>query len=222
MKPKYLLVGVIASGVAACAGGNRTVSDASTPHVPMQASTSSPVAVMTAPATIEKPPAAANQRSAAPAQVLSDEQIAAVTNAANTGEIDQARVAESKAQDARVKQFAHMMIAHHTKAKEQQAKLLKKLNVAEAENPKSDAVRDHSQKLVSSLQSATGPQFDRAYIDLQVNEHEDVLDTIDNVLIPNARHAELRAALQKLRPQVAAHLQMARDIQAMLENEARG
>jgi putative membrane protein len=192
----------------------------------MQASTATPVAVTTAaPPTVERPPPAPmNPPSAAtpPAQVLSDEQIAAVANAANSGEIDQAHVAERKAHDARVKQFAKMMVAHHTKAKEQQATLLKKLNVTETENPKSDEMRDHSQKLVASLEAATGPQFDRAYIDLQVNEHEQVLDTIDNVLIPNAKHAELKAALQKFRPQVAAHLQMARDIQGMLESENRG
>ena len=82
-----------------------------------------------------------------------------------------------------MKRFAEMMIAHHSKANEKQAELLKKLNVTATENPKSAALRDESQKALELLEATTSTAFDMAYIDLQVNEHEQVLDSIDNLLL---------------------------------------
>lgn len=218
--PKYFLVGIVTSVVIACGGGNETLPIAQTPHAPVQASMSSPVAVTpTEPAGKTPPPApiVAHERSTvSPAPQLNDEQIAAVTDAAHTGQIDQARLAERRARTGRVKQFAAMMIAHHMQAKQQQAELLKKLNVTEVESPQSAAVRDESRKVLELLEATTDFAFDRAYIDVQVNEDQDVLDSIDTVLIPNAKNADLRAALEDIRPKVAAHLQEALDIQRSL------
>jgi len=41
-----------------------------------------------------------------------------------------------------------------------------------------------------------------------------VLDAIDKTLIPNAQNAELKATLEKVRPAIAAHLDMAKKIQS--------
>jgi putative membrane protein len=115
-----------------------------------------------------------------------------------------------------VKNFAAMMISHHSQAKEQQSELLRRLNVNPVENPKSAAVRNESARTIESLKGTSGTEFDRAYIDVQVNEHQHVLDAIDNELLPNAKNADLRAELLDLRPRVQAHLTEARDIQQEL------
>ena len=79
--------------------------------------------------------AKADDEAAAPkVEALSDEQIAAITDAANTAEIEQAKLAESKSKDAGVKRFAAMMIAHHGAAKQKQAKLKIK-HTREARSP---------------------------------------------------------------------------------------
>jgi predicted outer membrane protein len=56
-----------------------------------------------------------------------------------------------------------------------------------------------------------------AHVDaVEIREHQQVLDTIDNKLIPQEQNAELRSALQDAREKVASHLNMARDIRSFL------
>jgi putative membrane protein len=55
-----------------------------------------------------------------------------------------------------------------------------------------------------------GAAFDKAYADNEVVYHQQVLDAIDKVLIPNAQNAELKGLLEKVRPAIAAHLDHAK------------
>ena len=68
----------------------------------------------------------------------------------------------------------------------------------------------------TTLGGQTGAGFDRAYIDHEVRYHQQVLDALDNTLIPGAQNAELKALLQQVRPNVAAHLERAKSIQTSL------
>ena len=61
-----------------------------------------------------------------------------------------------------------------------------------------------------------GADFDRAYIAHEITMHQNVLNTLDQTLIPNAQNAELKALLQKVRPLIESHLQMAQQIQTSL------
>ncbi|MEO6576979.1 MAG: DUF4142 domain-containing protein, partial [Polyangiaceae bacterium] len=47
---------------------------------------------------------------------LNDNEIAAIVAAANTGEVEQAKLAQTRAKDARVKKFAAHMVSEHTEA----------------------------------------------------------------------------------------------------------
>jgi putative membrane protein len=49
-----------------------------------------------------------------------------------------------------------------------------------------------------------------------VTYHQQVLDAIDKVLIPNAKNGELKALIEKVRPAIEAHLQHAQQIQSKL------
>ncbi len=61
-----------------------------------------------------------------------------------------------------------------------------------------------------------GAAFDRAYADHEVAYHQQVLDAIDKVLIPNAKNAELKDLITKVRPAIAAHLDHAKMVQSSL------
>ena len=67
---------------------------------------------------------------------------------------------------------------------------------------------------LTKLQGLTGKEFDKAYIDNEVAYHQTVLDAIDKTLIPNAQNADLKALLEKVRPAIQAHLDMAKKIQS--------
>jgi putative membrane protein len=148
---------------------------------------------------------------------LSDEQIAAVTNAANTGEVDQAKEAVKKAKNAKVKTFANEMIKDHGEAYKKQNEILKKASMTAADNAVAQQVTSDGKQVMSTLSAATGADFDKQYMDAQVKEHQQVLDSLDNKLIPNAKNAELKAFLQTIRTKVAHHLKMAQDIQGSLK-----
>ena len=66
------------------------------------------------------------------------------------------------------------------------------------------------------MRTLKGAEFDRAYIDNEVTYHQTVIDAMDKTLIPNARNAELKALLIKVRPAFAAHLEHAKMIQSSL------
>jgi putative membrane protein len=147
---------------------------------------------------------------------LTDAQIAAITDAANKGEIEQAKLAVRKAKDPQVKAFAQMMIDHHGMEQKKEQTLCTTLSLQPETTQASTQLQTDSQNAISSLGSQNGADFDKAYIDLQVKEHRDVLDTIDNKLIPNAKNAQLKQALTEFRPKVQEHMQKAQDIQQKL------
>jgi putative membrane protein len=149
---------------------------------------------------------------------LTDAQIAAVTNAANTAEVDQGKEAVKKAKNGKVKTFAQHMIADHGAAFKQQTDVERTANITPIDNEMSRQVLSDGKTILSQLQSAPGgADFDKQYMDAQVREHQQVLDTLDNKLIPNAKNGDLKAFLQKIRDKVADHLKQAKDIQGSLK-----
>jgi putative membrane protein len=156
------------------------------------------------------------QQQAVMAPALTDAQIAAITDAANKGEIEQAKLAVRKAKDPQVKAFAQMMIDHHGAEQKKEQQLATSLSLQPETTQTSTQLQTDSQNAISSLSSQNGADFDKAYIDLQVKEHRDVLDAIDNKLIPSAKNAQLKQALTDFRPKVQDHLQKAQDIQQKL------
>ncbi|MEP7051841.1 MAG: DUF4142 domain-containing protein [Pseudomonadota bacterium] len=143
------------------------------------------------------------------AEPLTDEQIAAITDAANSAEIAQAKLAQGKSKNAGVKRFAAMMVKHHSEAKQKQAKL--KLKASESSI--STALESDAASTLNALKSDKGDEFDKAYIAAQVQEHQTVLDTINQKLLPNAKNADLRAYLDEIKPRVEEHLKLAKQLQ---------
>ena len=146
---------------------------------------------------------------------LTDEQIAAITDAANSAEIAQAKLAQSKSKDAAVKQFAAMMISHHGEAKQKQAKL----KLKPAESGVSTAMQVDADATMNALKADNGKDFDQAYITAQVTGHQKVLDTINDKLLPNAKSPELKAYLEEIKPRVEDHLKQAKQLQESFDSK---
>jgi putative membrane protein len=152
----------------------------------------------------------------APLEPLSDPQIAAVTEAANTAEIAQAKLAQSKSKDASVKRFAAMMIEHHGAAKQKQAKLKLKTEPSAA----STALQADAESTLDKLKTDSGKDFDHAYIAAQIDGHRKVLDAINDKLLPNVKGAELKAYLEEIKPRVEQHLKEAKRLQENMDSKS--
>jgi len=145
---------------------------------------------------------------------LTDEQIAAITDGANSAEINQAMVARTKSKNTSVQRFAQMMITHHGDAQKKQTKL--KLKTAESKV--SQNMLEENNKTLASLKEKSGAEFDRAYMQAQVEGHRKVLDAINNELLPNVKNPELKTYIQDLKPKVEQHLQLAQETEQQLMN----
>ena len=72
------------------------------------------------------------------------------------------------------------------------------------------------EKNLAHLKTLKGAAFDQAYVDHEVAYHQQVIEALDNTLIPGATNEELRALLIKVRPAFVAHLEHAKMLQASM------
>jgi putative membrane protein len=159
-------------------------------------------------------PGAGTTPAAAPA--LGDPQIAHVAVTANSIDSAAGEFARTRAQNPRVKEFAQRMIRDHGAVNKQAVALATRLNMTPAENDVSRQLQQGDQQARNDLAGKRGADFDRAYIDREIQYHQSVIDALDKTLIPGAQNADLKALLQQVRPNVAAHLQLAQQIQSTL------
>jgi putative membrane protein len=145
-----------------------------------------------------------------------DPQIASIVVTANQVDIDAGKLAQSKGHSKEVRQFGKQMVTDHTGVNKQAVALVTKLKVTPEDNPTSQSLKAGGEENVKNLKGLKGAEFDKAYIDHEVAYHEQVLDAVDKVLIPNAKNEELKALLIKVRPAFVAHLDHAKSIQAKL------
>jgi putative membrane protein len=148
---------------------------------------------------------------------LSDAQIAGILEAVNLAEVQQGTIAQRMARRPEVRDFATMMVTDHSKSLEDGRSLATKAGFGTASSETTSELRAGNEETVAELKEATIADFDRKYIDVQIQAHEHVLELFDDELLPNAVNAELRASLFATRPVVATHLERARNIKRLLE-----
>ena len=149
------------------------------------------------------------------AQNVNDAQIASIVVTANQVDIDAGRLAHVTSRSADVKKFAQLMIDDHSGVNKSATELVTKLHVTPEDNPTSQSLKSDGEKNVAHLKSLKGSTaFDKAYIDHEVAYHQQVIDAIDKTLIPDAKNADLKALLVKVRPAFVAHLEHAKQLQS--------
>lgn len=157
------------------------------------------------------PPPAAN-----PAAAVTDAQIAMIVVVANATDSTGGEQAMTMATNPRVKEFAQRMITDHGGVNQSAVSLATRLGVTPEESPTSRQLQQGGEQVRQQLSGLSGAEYDRAYVDNEVEYHETVLAAIDQTLLPGVQNAELRALLEATRPAIQAHLDHARELQAEL------
>lgn len=142
---------------------------------------------------------------------MSDEQIMTQVGGSNGIEIAAGEIAAEKATNADVKQFARDMVEEHQRLQAQVDSLGMSLNVApQATAPDSlaDALDDARNRLT---EQAAGADFDRMYMEMQVQAHENTLNLL-NQASAATQNAEIRSVLEDAIPVVQQHLDRARQV----------
>jgi putative membrane protein len=152
--------------------------------------------------------------STASARQITDAQIAAIVVSANQVDIEAGKLAQTMGSSPEVKKFGERMAADHTGVNKAAADLVAKLNVKPEPNETSRKLEADGEKHRAHLKALKGAAFDAAYVQNEVAYHQQVLDALDKTLVPNAKNAELKALLVKVRPAFVAHLEHAQHLQA--------
>jgi putative membrane protein len=146
----------------------------------------------------------------------SDPNIVAMLDEANAADSSAGAVAATKGTAAAVRDFARRMMRDHHQLRAQGAALAKKLNVTPSA-PSDDPVPGMAQDETNTLNStAKGKDFDKAYIDAEVNAHKAVLDLATKAAA-QTQNAELKNLIQKAAPVIQGHLDKAESIQKTLK-----
>jgi len=113
-------------------------------------------------------------------------------------------------QNPRIVSFAKMMITDHTKGIEE----LKVLRKKELINPH-DALSPEHKKLVDSLSKLSGTEFDKAYMEVMVADHEKTVDLFKEET--QERAPSVQTLARNILPTIEMHLESAKAIAATLK-----
>jgi putative membrane protein len=147
---------------------------------------------------------------------FSDPEIVGALQAADQGEVDAANIAQDKASRSDVKKFADKMKREHGEHQQKLTTLASDANISAADSEFTTGLRRHAEEMNGSLRPLAGADFDRAYIDGMVADHQALLDSLDQRMIPSAKDGKLKAEVRRTRGVVAEHLREARRIQGRI------
>jgi putative membrane protein len=145
-----------------------------------------------------------------------DAEIVEIVTVANDTDIENGQLALSKSDNADIKAFANEMVQAHTALNQQGGALASKLGVTPVANATSTQLKQNGESTREMLKGLSGVEFDKAYVNGEVDLHQAVLDQLDNSLIPSAQNAELKALLEAARPTISAHLDHAKQLKTKI------
>lgn len=150
------------------------------------------------------------------ASIWTDANIFALLDGANMADSAAGALAATKGTSSAVRDFGKRMTRDHHNLRAQGEALAKKLKITPTP-PADDNLMSDSQKNMDDLNStAKGKDFDKAYIDSEVEMHKKVLELATKAM-SQAQSTELKNLIQKAAPVITGHLDLAESIQKNLK-----
>ena len=131
----------------------------------------------------------------------------------DNGEIALGKLAEKKATNPQVKAYAREMVKDHTAMMNETHSLFGKLKAKPdslADDAK-DLAKDGADKLKELTDKAAGADWDKNYIENQIDTHQKVLDKLNDVA-KNSTDSTVTKALAKTTAKVQEHLTKAQNL----------
>ena len=145
---------------------------------------------------------------------MSDAQIFGFSNMVDQAEVEAGELAQEKASNGDVKEYARMMVSEHSAHMREAGELAQQAGTNPTE-PANDQLKQEHEQLMSSLRGASGAAFDSLYIRGMIQEHQAALQRLNSAM--NATQStELREFLNTTRETVAKHLERAQQVQGEL------
>jgi putative membrane protein len=155
--------------------------------------------------------AAALAGAAAAQPAMSARDFAQAAAQSDNFEIQAGRVAVAESRDPRVQAFARQMIEDHSRSRE----ALRQAAAAAGLPPLPTSMSGDQARLLSALQSQSGPAFDRTYARQQAIAHQGALTT-EQGYAAQGSDPNLRQSAHSAVPLIQHHLEMAQQMKAAL------
>jgi putative membrane protein len=126
-------------------------------------------------------------------------------------EIELSRLAEDKASNADVKAFAQQLIRDHQQANDGLRRAMTQQTANITANP--EDVQDARDRLAD----LSGEEFDREYIDMMVEDHEQAVRRVEDRMNASGGDAQIQQWASSTLPKLRQHLERARQIQEQIK-----
>lgn len=217
MKMKKVTIPVCLAAILAfggCSGNQGSGSAASDSTTTTTTTESGSANSSTAAATDTNNAASAGAASAAGTSSSADTSMGAdqafIMDAASGGlmEVTLGKTASTVAASSKVKQFGQMMVTDHTKANSELKAVAAKKNITVPPTP-----MEKHQMHITELQAKKGADFDKAYVDMMVDDHKEDVSKFEEEST-NGKDADVKAFATKTLPVLRKHLAAVQAIQA--------
>ena len=145
------------------------------------------------------------------AAVLDDATILAIFDQANAADIVTGRLGAKYGASEDVRALGRMVASDHVAVQQMGRDLAAKLEIVPTPPDHDTSVADQA-KAVAMLQSKTGVEFDKAYLQYEVAFHQSVVDAIKGTLLPAIKNDELKKLMQSVLPGFEQHLAATRAV----------
>jgi putative membrane protein len=149
-------------------------------------------------------------------QQLAEADMEFATDAAEGGlkEVQLGELAQQQAESAEVQQFGQRMVEDHGKANEQLMQIAQQKGIELPQELSEDA-----QQLYEELQQKSGAEFDRAYMDEMVSDHEEDVETFQEY-VETGQDPDLTSFAEQTLPVLQEHLELAQQTQKQISAAA--
>ena len=139
------------------------------------------------------------------AYALDDATILAIFDQAKSADIVTGRLGVKYGASEDVRALARMVVSDHVAVQQMGRDLAKKLNLIPTP-PDTDASVADCARAVALLQSKSGAEFDKAYLEYEITFHQSVVAAVKGTLLPAIKNDELRNLMNKALPGFEHHL----------------
>jgi len=126
-------------------------------------------------------------------------------------EVQLGKMAQTKGSAAEVKNFGQKMVTDHGKANAELKTIAAAKNITLP-----TALASKHQEHINELQGKTGAEFDKAYMDLMVEDHEEDIEAFEKE-VNKGSDAEIKAFASKTLPVLKMHQEMAKTIHGKMK-----
>ena len=145
------------------------------------------------------------------AAALDDPTIVAIFDAANTWDIQTGELGATKGTTKEVRDFGAQLERDHKAVRQQGRDLAKKLGVTPTP-PKDFALAKNHAEAMEKLKTTKGKEFDRAFLQNEVDFHKAVIEAVNQTLLPSLKNQEVKDLVTRVAPAFQAHMQMAQHL----------